>query len=290
MYKACFLDRDGVLIEEEDYLCDPAKARLCPGAVEAIKLAHSVGWKVILISNQAGIAKGKFKMEDLKAVHAKVEELLANQGVALDGYYYCPHHAKGIVPEYTRECPCRKPGPGMILKAAEEHDLDAYIAGLNELLVTEKDSFQAQQILRINLTVAYWGKHDFANALKALQEIPDPKRLNRPNAAFYWVNLGLANFYNGNDEEGLRILDLQKAAFTEMRKVPQPSPSLAFLEIFETFHAGSVEDAHALFETARATWENSENAPEFALVAEKIGAEFLPLPEKTAATEAPAAE
>ncbi|MBE6407970.1 MAG: HAD family hydrolase [Lentisphaerae bacterium] len=124
MYKACFLDRDGVLIEEEDYLCDPARVRLCSGAVEAIKLAHSVGRKVFLISNQAGLAKGKFKMEDLKAVHAKVEELLAEQGVALDGYYYCPHHAKGIVPEYTRECSCRKPGPGMILKAAEEHDLD----------------------------------------------------------------------------------------------------------------------------------------------------------------------
>lgn len=124
MYKACFLDRDGVLIEEEDYLCDPARVRLCSGAVEAIKLAHSVGRKVFLISNQAGLAKGKFKMEDLNAVHAKVEELLAEQGVALDGYYYCPHHAKGIVPEYTRECPCRKPGPGMILKAAEEHDLD----------------------------------------------------------------------------------------------------------------------------------------------------------------------
>lgn len=124
MYKACFLDRDGVLIEEEDYLCDPARARLCSGAVEAIKLAHSVGRKVFLISNQAGLAKGKFKMEDLKAVHAKVEELLAEQGVALDGYYYCPHHTKGSVPEYTRECSCRKPGPGMILKAAEEHDLD----------------------------------------------------------------------------------------------------------------------------------------------------------------------
>lgn len=124
MYKACFLDRDGVLIEEEDYLCDPERVRLCSGAVEAIKLAHSVGRKVFLISNQAGLAKGKFKMEDLKAVHAKVEELLAEQGVALDGYYYCPHHAKGIVPEYTRECSGRKPGPGMILKAAEEHDLD----------------------------------------------------------------------------------------------------------------------------------------------------------------------
>ncbi len=124
MYKACFLDRDGVLIEEENYLCDPAKVRLCPGAAEAVKLARSVGRKVILISNQAGIAKGKFKPDDLKAVHFRLEELLADQGIALDGYYYCPHHEKGIVPEYTRECPCRKPGPGMILKAAAEHDLD----------------------------------------------------------------------------------------------------------------------------------------------------------------------
>ncbi|MBQ2996047.1 MAG: hypothetical protein IJE22_02285 [Oscillibacter sp.] len=166
------------------------------------------------------------------------------------------------------------------LLLTEEHDLDAYIAGLKDLLITEKDSFQAQQILRINLTVAYWGKHDFKSALQMLQEIPDPRRLNRPNAAFYWANLALANFYNGNDEEGLRIVDLQRAAFTEMRKVKQPSPSLAFLEIFEAFYQGSIEDAHALFETARATWETADNAVEFALVAEKIGAELLPLPEK----------
>ena len=167
----------------------------------------------------------------------------------------------------------------------EEHNLDAYIAGLKELLTTEKDSFQAQQILRINLTVAYWGKHDFASALQMLQEIPNPKRLNRPNAAFYWVNLALANFYTGNDEEGMRIADLQRAAFAEMRKVPQPSPSLAFLEVFESFYQGNTEDALALFENARATWENADNRPEFALVAEKIGAELLPLPEKTPAAE-----
>lgn len=124
MYKACFLDRDGVLIEEEDYLCDPAKARLCHGAADAIRFAHHAGWKVILISNQAGLAKGRFQMDALRAVHARVEELLAAEGVALDGYYYCPHHAKGTVPEYTRDCPCRKPAPGMLLKAAAEHDLD----------------------------------------------------------------------------------------------------------------------------------------------------------------------
>ena len=162
----------------------------------------------------------------------------------------------------------------------EEKDLDAYIHALNALLVSEKNNLQAQQILRINLTVAYIGKHDYENALQALKDIPDPKRLNKPNAAFYWANLALCSFYTGEDEEGMRIVDLQKKAFAEMRKVAQPGPALAFLEIFEMYHRGFAEDAAALFETARATWEKEDNAAEFALVAEKIGAELLPLPEK----------
>ena len=162
----------------------------------------------------------------------------------------------------------------------EEKDLDAYIEALNALLVSEKDSLQAQQVLRINLTVAYIGKHDYESALKALREIPDPKRLNRANSAFYWVNLALCNFYTGNDEEGMRIVDLQKKAFAEMRKVAQPGPALAFLEILEMYNRGFAEDAAALFETARATWEQEDNKAEFALIAEKIGAELLPLPEK----------
>lgn len=163
------------------------------------------------------------------------------------------------------------------LLLTEEHDLDAYIAALSELVKTE-DSLQAQQILRINLTVAYCGKHDYENALRVLQEIKDPKRLNKPNAAFYWINMALCSFYLGNDEEGMRIVKLQKAAFDQMRQAQQTGPALAFLEVFETFHQGSTEDAAALFETARAAWENEENAPEFALVAEKCGFELLPLP------------
>lgn len=167
------------------------------------------------------------------------------------------------------------------LLLTEKHDLDAYIEALNALVESEKDSEQAQQVLRINLTVAYTGKHDYENALRVLKELKDPKRLNKPNAAFYWVNLALCNFYVGNDEEGLRITELQKKAFEEMRKAQQTGPALAFLEVFETYHNGDAEDAAALLETARATWENEENAPEFALVAEKIGVELEPLPEKT---------
>ena len=102
------------------------------------------------------------------------------------------------------------------LLLTEKHDLDAYIEALNALVESEKDSEQAQQVLRINLTVAYTGKHDYENALRVLKELKDPKRLNKPNAAFYWVNLALCNFYVGNDEEGLRITELQKKAFEEM--------------------------------------------------------------------------
>ena len=161
----------------------------------------------------------------------------------------------------------------------EDRNIEGYIAGLNRLLVEEKDNFQAQQILRINLTVAYIENREHEKAIAALKEI-NPKKLNRQNAAFYWVNLGLCHFYLDQVEEGMRVVDLQRKAFDAMRKVPQASPALAFLEVFETYHNGDAEDAAALLETARATWENEENAPEFALVAEKIGVELEPLPEK----------
>ena len=161
----------------------------------------------------------------------------------------------------------------------EEHDVEGYIAALNALVAEEKDNFQAQQILHINLCAAYCAKQDYAAALEALETI-NPKKLNKANAAFYWVNLALCNFYLGNDAEGMRIVDLQKAAFTEMRSAQQTGPALAFLEIFELLHQGEQEDAAALLETARATWENESTAKEFALVAEKVGVELQPLPEK----------
>ena len=122
--QACFLDRDGVLNEEVHYLSDPEKARLCPGVVDAIRLAHERGMPDVVVSNQAGIAHGYFTEAQLKAVEARIDELLAEQGERLDGIYYCFHHPKGIVPEYAVDCDCRKPKPGMLLRAAREMDLN----------------------------------------------------------------------------------------------------------------------------------------------------------------------
>ena len=125
MNKTFFLDRDGVIIEDENYLADPAKARLCPGCAEAFKRFAVAGYLIIVISNQSGIARGYFSWKEVKAVEARIEELLAKEGAPKPtAWYYCPHHPKGVIPEYTQECSCRKPKPGLLLQAGEEHSVD----------------------------------------------------------------------------------------------------------------------------------------------------------------------
>lgn len=124
MRKACFFDRDGVIIEEADYISDPSLVRLCPFAADAIRAMHDAGRLVIVVSNQSGIARGYFTESDLRAVEARMNELLAEAGVKIDAAYYCFHHKKGIVPEYAIDCDCRKPKPGMLLRAAKDLDID----------------------------------------------------------------------------------------------------------------------------------------------------------------------
>lgn len=122
MNNAFFLDRDGVIIEEEHYLSDPAKVRLCPGCAEAFRQISAAGFRIIVTSNQSGIARGYFTFAEIAAVERRIEELLTGAGAPLpDAWYYCPHHTKGSVAEYVRDCDCRKPRPGMLIRAAEEH-------------------------------------------------------------------------------------------------------------------------------------------------------------------------
>ena len=124
MRQACFFDRDGVIIEEADYISDPSLVRLCPFAADAIRAMHDAGRLVIVVSNQSGIARGYFTETDLRAVEARMNELLAEAGVKIDAAYYCFHHKKGIVPEYAIDCDCRKPKPGLLLRAAKDFDID----------------------------------------------------------------------------------------------------------------------------------------------------------------------
>lgn len=122
---ALFLDRDGVLIEEVEYLARPRQVRLIPGAAAAVRLAHDAGWKVVVVSNQSGVARGLFPESALSEIHRVIaSELLAEAGAVIDAFYYCPHHPTEGIGPYRIECDCRKPKPGMLLRAAAELGID----------------------------------------------------------------------------------------------------------------------------------------------------------------------
>ncbi len=121
---AVFLDRDGVLIEEAEYLSDPAGVRLTPGAADAVARLNRAGWPVVVVTNQSGVARGMFPLERVFEIHARIDELLATAGARIDGWFVCPHHPTAGVGPYRVECGCRKPKPGMLLRAAADLGLD----------------------------------------------------------------------------------------------------------------------------------------------------------------------
>jgi len=133
MRKAIFLDRDGVVNVEVDYLHRPEDVILTPGLPEAVRKIHDAGYLAIVISNQAGVAKGMFGMDAVLSVEKRICELLKGQGADQpDAFYYCPHHRDGVVPEYSFDCGCRKPKPGMFLRAAADWQVDpaqSYMVG-----------------------------------------------------------------------------------------------------------------------------------------------------------------
>jgi D-glycero-D-manno-heptose 1,7-bisphosphate phosphatase len=121
---AVFLDRDGTLIEERDYLDRLDLIALIPGAPAALRRLQDAGFALVLVTNQAGIARGFFDEAFVQQAHEHLATLLARDGIALDGYYYCPHHPDGAVERYRRVCRCRKPGTGMVEQAARDLQLD----------------------------------------------------------------------------------------------------------------------------------------------------------------------
>jgi D-glycero-D-manno-heptose 1,7-bisphosphate phosphatase len=121
---AAFLDRDGTLIEDLGYLGDPDGIRFIPGAIEALQALQRAGYRLILVTNQAGVARGLLTEADVRRVNARLAARLAEAGVALHAIYYCPHHPEHGPPEYRRDCECRKPKPGMIHQAVRDLDLD----------------------------------------------------------------------------------------------------------------------------------------------------------------------
>jgi len=121
---AVFIDRDGTISEEVGYVNHLSRYRVFPFAAEAVRLLNEAGWLAVLITNQAGVARGYFKEELIGEVHAFLAAELGRGGARLDAVYYCPHHPTAGEPPYRLDCDCRKPRPGLIRRAAAELNLD----------------------------------------------------------------------------------------------------------------------------------------------------------------------
>jgi histidinol-phosphate phosphatase family protein len=121
---AVFLDKDGTLVDDVPFNVDPERIRLVPGAMPGLCLLAQAGYELIVVSNQAGVARGLFTEAALVGVELRLRELLADIGVRLAGFYYCPHDPHGQVASYAVRCACRKPAPGLLLQAAAIHDID----------------------------------------------------------------------------------------------------------------------------------------------------------------------
>ena len=122
---AVFLDRDGTINEEVGYVNHVDRLKLIDGAAEAVALLRQNGLKTIVVTNQAGVARGYYPAEHLPKLHERLRELLSAEGAELDAIYYCPHHPDVGEPPFRQDCDCRKPKLGMIRRAEKELGVDA---------------------------------------------------------------------------------------------------------------------------------------------------------------------
>lgn len=134
--KCVFLDRDGVLIKDVGYLKDPKDIIIAEGSIEALKILRKAGFLLIIVTNQAGIAKGFFSLSDLGKVNDRLLSIYKSNGIYIDDLYFCPHHKDGTVKPYNIVCDCRKPETGMIEKGIEKFKIDTE----KSFMVGDKDS------------------------------------------------------------------------------------------------------------------------------------------------------
>jgi histidinol-phosphate phosphatase family protein len=158
---AVFLDRDGTIIVEKNYLSAPDQVMLLDGVVDGLARLGQQGLPLIIVSNQSGIGRGYFTMQDLAAVNARIDELLKAEGVTISGWYICPH-----APEMA--CKCRKPLPGLIDAACSDHDLDPELSFVIGDKRTDLDLAAAVGAHGILVTTGY-GIHevDYAQTIGA---------------------------------------------------------------------------------------------------------------------------
>lgn len=124
MNRAVFLDKDGTLIKNIHFNVNPQKIKFLPGVIDGLKFLQKINFKLIIVTNQSGIARGFFKEKEFIEYKNYLEKLLMQNGVYVDSFFYCPHYPAGQVQKYAIDCLCRKPMPGLFIKATKELDIN----------------------------------------------------------------------------------------------------------------------------------------------------------------------
>ena len=167
---AIFMDRDGTVSDEVGYVNHIDRYRLLPRSAAAIRRINEAGYLSFVVTNQAGVARGLFDEALILKVHETLNRWLSESGARLDGIYYCPHHPKEGQPPWRLDCDCRKPKPGLLLRAAREHDVDlsaSYMIGDTVLDIEAARNVGATGVL----VLTGYGKGDlnFRMAQRGLQ-------------------------------------------------------------------------------------------------------------------------
>ncbi len=170
MRRALLLDRDGVINVDHGYVGRPENFEVIPGIVEVLRAGQEHGYLLIVVTNQSGIARGYFTVEDYAVLEAHMRDHFSKFGITFTDIYHCPHHPQGIVPDLAVECSCRKPAPGLILHAADDHDIDL---GQSILLGDKQTDIEAATAAGVGRAIlirnAGEAKQSFTEVLTALK-------------------------------------------------------------------------------------------------------------------------
>ena len=170
--RAIIMDRDGTVCDEVGYVNHVDRVRLLPRSAAAIRAANEAGFQTVVVTNQAGVARGYFEESLVEEVHERVRQLLAKEGARLDGIYYCPHHPEVGSPAYRKTCSCRKPSPGMLERARDEMGIDlgaSYMIGDSVKDIEAGHRAGATKVL----VLTGYGKGEFEHQSHAWSVRPD---------------------------------------------------------------------------------------------------------------------
>ncbi|UCQ51579.1 D-glycero-beta-D-manno-heptose 1,7-bisphosphate 7-phosphatase [Edwardsiella ictaluri] len=174
---AIFLDRDGTMNVDHGYVHDSDDFRFIDGVIDAMRELKAMGFALVMVTNQSGIARGMFTEDQFMHLTEWMDWSLADRGVDLDGIYYCPHHPQGTVPEYTQACDCRKPQPGMLLEAQRFLHIDmaaSYMVGdkLEDLQAAQTAGVGTKVLVRSGKPLSAEGEALADIVLDSLAQLP----------------------------------------------------------------------------------------------------------------------